>query len=120
VCIAIVPAAPRQYASKLAGLLIDAGGQPLWVPGVSVSRLVEQQHLQQVRHMLGVTLQRASQPVSQSVSRHSACRNELHRGCQPCRVTYLQRVSALEHNSSCNYEFRSSYITGAVTDSAAS
>jgi hypothetical protein len=47
-CIAFVSAAPRQYASKLAGLLIDAGAQPLWVPGVSISRLVEEQHLQQV------------------------------------------------------------------------
>lgn len=48
-------AAPRQYASKLVGLLIGAGAQPTWVPGVSISRLTEQQLLQKVRweHLSG-------------------------------------------------------------------
>lgn len=41
--------APRQYASKLAGLLVDAGAHPTWLPGVAISSLLEQQHLQQVR-----------------------------------------------------------------------
>ncbi|KAF8063700.1 hemD [Scenedesmus sp. PABB004] len=33
--------APRQYASKLAGLVVDAGGAPLWVPGVAIARLTD-------------------------------------------------------------------------------
>jgi hypothetical protein len=41
-------AAPRQYASKLTEMLVQAGGRPLWVPGVAVERLGDPQHELQV------------------------------------------------------------------------
>eukprot|EP00878_Enallax_costatus_P010631 GHUV01011106.1.p1 GENE.GHUV01011106.1~~GHUV01011106.1.p1 ORF type:complete len:197 (+),score=44.33 GHUV01011106.1:127-717(+) len=44
----ILVTAPRQYASKLTSLLVAAGARPIWVPGVSISRLTEQQHMQQL------------------------------------------------------------------------
>ncbi|WIA22644.1 hypothetical protein OEZ86_009619 [Tetradesmus obliquus] len=48
----ILITAPRQYASKLTALLVDAGARPTWVPGVAISRLSEQQHWQQLDHSL--------------------------------------------------------------------
>eukprot|EP00882_Tetradesmus_deserticola_P010386 GHRQ01010970.1.p1 GENE.GHRQ01010970.1~~GHRQ01010970.1.p1 ORF type:complete len:177 (+),score=37.96 GHRQ01010970.1:1282-1812(+) len=44
----ILTTAPRQYASKLTALLVDAGARPTWVPGVAISRLSEPEHLQQL------------------------------------------------------------------------
>lgn len=45
--------APRQYASKLSGLLIAAGAHPTWLPGVAITSLSEQQHIQQVQYVGG-------------------------------------------------------------------
>lgn len=33
--------APRQYASKLCGKLVDAGARALWVPGVRITGLMD-------------------------------------------------------------------------------
>lgn len=41
-------AAPRQYASKLCGLLIEAGARPLWVPTIEISSLPDGQQLAQL------------------------------------------------------------------------
>ncbi|GBF89716.1 uroporphyrinogen-III synthase [Raphidocelis subcapitata] len=35
--------APRQYAGRLAGLLIAAGAQPVWLPGIEITRLPSDQ-----------------------------------------------------------------------------
>eukprot|EP00892_Ulva_mutabilis_P012592 jgi/Ulvmu1/9705/UM055_0043.1 len=35
----VIVTGPRQYASKLTGLLLDAGARPLWVPCVEISAL---------------------------------------------------------------------------------
>lgn len=35
-------AAPRQYAGKLTQLLVEAGAQPTWLPGVEISALHQQ------------------------------------------------------------------------------
>lgn len=45
-------AGPRQYASKLAGLLIDAGARPLWVPCVEISALDDPNQIAQLRTVL--------------------------------------------------------------------
>lgn len=43
---------PRQYASKLAGLLIDAGARPLWAPCVEISALDDPNQISQLRTVL--------------------------------------------------------------------
>ncbi|KAF6261973.1 Uroporphyrinogen-III synthase HemD-domain-containing protein [Scenedesmus sp. NREL 46B-D3] len=48
----ILITAPRQYASKLAALLVDAGARPTWVPGIAISRLSDHEQLQQLDNSL--------------------------------------------------------------------
>lgn len=38
--------APRQYASKLAALLVAAGARPIWVPAISISHVTNPRQIQ--------------------------------------------------------------------------
>lgn len=42
----IMVTGPRQYAGKLAGLLLAAGARPVWLPTIAIRRLTEPAHLQ--------------------------------------------------------------------------
>lgn len=45
-------AGPRQYASKLCGLLIDAGAMPLWVPCIEISAVEDPSQVAELHHAL--------------------------------------------------------------------
>ena len=38
--------APRQYANKLASLLISAGARPVWLPAISITHLTDATQVQ--------------------------------------------------------------------------
>ncbi len=42
----IMVTGPRQYAGKLAALLLGAGARPVWLPCIAISRLTDEAHLQ--------------------------------------------------------------------------
>jgi hypothetical protein len=45
-------AGPRQYASKICALLVDAGAQPLWVPCIEISAVEEAGQIAQLHQSL--------------------------------------------------------------------
>lgn len=45
-------AGPRQYASKLCGLLVDAGAKPFWVPCIEISAVEDPEQIAELQHAL--------------------------------------------------------------------
>lgn len=41
--------APRQYAEKLSSKFIQVGARPIWMPGVKITSLCDQDHLDEVK-----------------------------------------------------------------------